>query len=109
MAGQKGRSGGARPGAGRPPKQHEPTGSQYDSAEAYLAAVVAGVEPPDPVRVQAAKCLMGYQQPKQRAKPMSKSPGQLHRQNELSAEAVAKAEWRARAEEIRRKHREKTE
>lgn len=107
MAGQKGKSGGARPGAGRPPKQRETTGHQYDSAEEYLAAVVAGTEPPDPIRVQAAKSLMAYQQPKQRAKPVSKTPTQLHRQNAMSAEQQAQAEWRRKAEEIRRKHREK--
>jgi len=58
MAGKSGKSGGARPGAGRKPKQRESTGAQYETAEQYLAAVVAGTEPPDPIRVQAAKSLM---------------------------------------------------
>ena len=109
MAGTKGKSGGARPGAGRPPKQHETTGHQYATAEEYLQAVVSGVEPPDPVRVQAAKSLMAYQQPKQRAKPLSKTPTQLHHQNKASAEAAAQEDWRRRSEEIRRKHLEKNQ
>ncbi|NPU91921.1 MAG: hypothetical protein HPY82_08405 [Gammaproteobacteria bacterium] len=107
MAGKRGKSGGARPGAGRPPKQREPTGTQYETAEGYLQAVVAGTEPPDPVRVQAAKSLMAYQQPKQRAKPVSKTPTQLHNQSETKAEAAAQAEWRAKADEIRKRHAEK--
>lgn len=107
MAGSKGKSGGARPGAGRPPKQHETTGHQYDSAESYLQAVVAGTEPPDPVRVQAAKSLMAYQQPKQRAKPVSKTPTELARQNERSTEQQTQEAWRQKAEAIRAKHREK--
>ncbi len=106
MTGQKGKSGGARPGAGRPPQQHEPTGTHYATAEEYLQAVVAGIEPPDPIRVQAAKSLMAYQQPKQRAKPASKTPAQLRRQSEVGAESAAQAEWRAKAEDIRRKHLE---
>lgn len=107
MAGKRGKSGGARPGAGRPPKQREPTGTQYETAEAYLWAVVAGTEPPDPVRVQAAKSLMAYQQPKQRAKPISKTPTELANQNERSTEHQTQEAWRQKAEAIRRKHQEK--
>lgn len=109
MAGTKGKSGGSRPGAGRPPKQRKPSGDQYETAEEYLQAVVAGTEPPDPVRVQAAKSLLAYQLPKRRAKPVSKTPTQMQRQNDLSAEAEARAEWRRRSEEIKRKHEEKNQ
>lgn len=107
MAGKSGKSGGARPGAGRKPKQRESTGAQYETAEQYLAAVVAGTEPPDPIRVQAAKSLMAYQQPKQRAKPISKTPTELARHNERSAEQQEQEAWRLKAEAIRRKHQEK--
>ena len=108
MTGQKGKSGGDRSGAGRQPKQRETTGHRYETAEEYLAAVVAGDEPPDPARIQAAKSLMSYQQPKQRAKPTSKTPTELQRQNDRSAESAARAEWREKSEAIRRRHKEKT-
>ncbi|MBZ0099970.1 MAG: hypothetical protein K8F30_12850, partial [Taibaiella sp.] len=59
------------------------------------------------VRTQAAKALLAYQKPKQRAKPLSKTPAQLHRQNALSVEQQAQAEWRRKSEEIRKRHAEK--
>jgi hypothetical protein len=95
--------GGARAGAGRPKKHPtpEPTGIFYADAEAYLAAVVEGREPPDPLRIAAAKALMAYQKPKQR-KPVA-SPSA--RQMAASAVLNAEAEFAARAAAVRAKHR----
>ena len=62
MAGVKGRSGGVRPGAGRPKK--EPTFLQlaatYDDPEKFLRAVMNDSGSEDKIRVDAAKALMPY-------------------------------------------------
>ena len=62
MAGVKGQSGGARPGAGRKPKA--PTLAQisltYDDPAKFLAAVMNDVETDVKVRTDAAKALMPY-------------------------------------------------
>ena len=66
MAGVKGRSGGARPGAGRPPK--EPTilqlASQYEDPRAFLRAVMNDAATDVKIRVDAAKALMPYEHQK---------------------------------------------
>lgn len=62
MAGKPGRSGGARPGAGRPPK--EPTilqlAATYDDPEKFLRAVMNDSMSEAKLRVDAAKALMPY-------------------------------------------------
>jgi hypothetical protein len=94
--------GGARPGAGRPKKAPpEPSGIYYADAEAYLAAVVEGHEPPDQLRIAAAKALMAYQKPKQRAPVASPPPRKLAE----SAAKAADSEFAAKAAAIRAKHR----
>lgn len=62
MAGQPGRSGGARPGAGRPPK--EPTilelAHEYDDPLEFLRAVMNNDETDLKTRVDAAKAQLAY-------------------------------------------------
>lgn len=62
MAGQPGRSGGARPGAGRPKK--EPAvlvlGTTYDDPEKFLRAVMNDSGTEAKLRVDAAKALMPF-------------------------------------------------
>ena len=66
MAGVKGRSGGARPGAGRPKK--EPTlidlGAVYDDPEKFLRAVMNDAMTDAKLRIDAAKALMPYVHPR---------------------------------------------
>lgn len=66
MAGAPGRSGGARPGAGRKPK--EPTiiqlAATYDDPEKFLRAVMNDSGSEAKLRVDAAKALMPYVHPK---------------------------------------------
>lgn len=63
MAGAKGRSGGARPGAGRPPK--EPAflklSVTYDEPENFLKAVMNDSGTEAKLRVDAAKALLSAQ------------------------------------------------
>lgn len=62
MAGQPGRSGGARPGAGRPKK--EPAvlvlSATYDDPEKFLRAVMNDSGTEAKLRVDAAKALMPF-------------------------------------------------
>lgn len=62
MAGVKGRSGGARPGAGRPPKEPEMLDviGMFDDPEKFLRAVMNDVGADAKLRVDAAKALMPY-------------------------------------------------
>lgn len=66
MAGKPGRSGGARPGAGRPPKKPEilALAATYDDPEKFLRAVMNDVATDAKIRVDAAKALMPYVHPK---------------------------------------------
>jgi hypothetical protein len=105
MTGIKGRSGGARQGAGRPKKLRPATTREYQDALDYLAAVVRGNEEPDSVRVQAARALLPYQAPRQRAPVSARTPKQLQHFEQLDAEAAAREEWRKRSATIRARHR----
>lgn len=62
MAGVKGRSGGARPGAGRKPKAPSivQLAATYDDPEGFLKAVMNNSTTDVKVRVDAAKALMPY-------------------------------------------------
>lgn len=66
MAGKPGRSGGARPGAGRKP--NEPTilklAATYDDPEKFLTAVMNDSGTDVKVRVDAAKALMPFRHKK---------------------------------------------
>lgn len=98
--------GGARPGAGRK-KKNRTDQDHYESAEAYLTAVVRGETPPDAVRVQAAKTLIAYEKAKQRAPVKSPSPKQLRKKTELDIQKAVASEFEKKAEEIRAKYRRK--
>lgn len=60
MAGAKGRSGGARPGAGRPPKEpaYLNLGVIYDEPAKFLKAVMNDTGTEAKLRVDAAKALL---------------------------------------------------
>src|SRR5512132_4070748 len=95
MSGVKGRSGGPRPnsggrrpGAGRPPRTvaaaTAPGASRrFETAEAYLEAVVRGDEPPDAARLTAARTLLAYERPRIRS-PM---PSTVLRQSKRAVQA----------------------
>lgn len=107
MAGMKNRSGGKREGAGRPPRKLADASGErtlYPDAEAYLAAVVEGREPPDPVRVQAAKTLILYQKPKARAPVKSPRPTELASRESLVKQNDAADDFNEKARVIRAKH-----
>jgi hypothetical protein len=116
MAGVKGRSGGprpnsggARPGAGRKPTvPRAVTSTYYADAEQYLVAIVEGREPPDQLRIAAAKTLIAYQRARQRAPVPTPPPQQLAKRAAHGAEAERNAEWEKRATEIRARHGRKT-
>ena len=63
MAGVKGRSGGARPGAGRPPKEPEYLNLSgiYDEPDKFLKAVMNDNGSEAKLRVDAAKALLSAQ------------------------------------------------
>lgn len=106
MPKEKSTHGGKREGAGRPPKYPRVTAGecQYASAEAFLEAVVAGVEPADPVRVQAAKALLAYQAPRKRAPAKSPRPAELQHRAAQAEESAVVSDFQVRAAEIRAKH-----
>jgi len=92
MAGVKGRSGGARPGAGRPKK--EPTlidlGAVYDDPEKFLRAVMNDTQTDAKLRVDAAKALMPFVHPKK-----GESSGKK-KQGEDAAKAAASGKFGVR-------------
>lgn len=63
MAGVKGRSGGARPGAGRPPKEpvYLALSTVYDEPDKFLKAVMNDSGTDAKLRVDAAKALLSAQ------------------------------------------------
>ncbi|MDA1372369.1 MAG: hypothetical protein O2971_16605 [Proteobacteria bacterium] len=103
--------GGRRDGAGRPKgsrgqraKQSipfHPSDTQYPSAEAYLDSVVAGIEPPDPARIAAAKAILPYQRGKERAPVKSASPRQLELKVNSKNDGDERAAWLAKSAEVR--------
>lgn len=101
--------GGARPGAGRKPKDRTPDGQIFDTAEEYLEAVVRGTVQPDPARIQAAKCLISYQRTKERAPKKSPTPSELAKREITAIESKVADEFERKAAEIRKKHARRTE
>lgn len=106
--------GGARPGAGRKKGSRNresrfsgesSSGKRYESAEAYLHAVVIGDEPPDRNRIAAAKAMLPYQVAKRRAPLASEAPKQMALSEELDQERQQAAEWEKTQQGIRAKLR----
>jgi hypothetical protein len=109
--------GGKRSGAGRPkgsgkaarasmlasPPASAPEAPQtlYLDAEAYLAAVVEGREPPDALRIAAAKAVMPYQKRRQRV-PLAavRTPKAQQAADEARAGADLNAKFKRRAAEL---------
>lgn len=111
MSKPKNKRGGARPGAGRPKKDRTPTtptdGQIFETAEAYLAAVVEGTAEADPVRVRAASTLIRYQQTTKRAPKTSPTPKQLEKSERAAEDNVIASDFETKAAEIRRKHEQR--
>lgn len=102
-----GTHGGARPGAGRPKKASKASASspgRYADALAYLAAVVRGDEPPDGLRVAAARALLPYQSPKAAVPVESPPPRALRAKQVRQADAEASADWEQKAAAVRARH-----
>jgi len=100
--------GGARKGAGRKPKSNKNQNIQtfFEDAESYLEAVVSGLVEPDPLRIQAAKCLIRYQKKLARTPLKSPTAGQLVDKEVKSIEAERLKEFEERASIVRQKYRE---
>jgi hypothetical protein len=98
--------GGYRQGAGRKKKDRS-NQQHFQDAESYLLAVVQGEVEPDSIRVQAAKTLISYQQPKQRVKPKSQTPSQMRIKEERSIESANLLQFEEKAEKIREKYNKK--
>lgn len=104
--------GGARPGAGRKrgsrkcdgyqaPESPKDTGVRYESAEAYLAAVVSGEETADRDRIAAAKALMPFQRQRERVPLQSPAAKQMNKASERSLEKRQQDEWKKKSESVR--------
>ena len=78
-----------------PPAPAQPARSAaYESAEAYLVAIVRGDEVPDALRVSAAKTLIAYESPRQRRPlPPARTPRQSARAASEAEEAELQAAW----------------
>jgi len=103
--------GGKRPGAGRPKKDRTPPapigGQLYETAEEFLEAVVRGEVVADPARIQAAKCLIRYQEVVRRIPKINPSPKKLEENERRSVESAIVQDFEKRAAEIRRRHAER--
>ena len=98
--------GGSRPGAGRPkgPKtdtQPPSPPTRYDDALAYLEAVVRGEEPPDGLRIAAARIVLPFQKPKTRAPVESPAPKRMREQQERAIDQARTQDWNQRANAVR--------
>jgi len=100
--------GGARKGAGRKPKSNKNQNIQtfFEDAEGYLTAVVQGTIQPDPLRIQAAKCLIRYQKKLARTPLKSPTAGQLVDKETRNIETERLKEFEEKALLIRQKYRE---
>ncbi len=77
---------------------------RYDSAEAYLRAVVTGETAPDAVRVQAARVLIQYEAAKARLPVASPSKARLHEKALKASERAIIEDFEAKAAEVRLRH-----
>jgi hypothetical protein len=89
----------ARGGPGEP--------RQYEDPESYLSAVVAGAEPPDPVRVGAARALLPFFAPRRRATKKSAAPRDLQGMEAATAEGNRRDAWDEKAARVRARFRRK--
>jgi hypothetical protein len=89
--------------ADQPPEQ--PARSlEFETAEAYLSAVVAGLARPDPCRVSAARALIQYEMPRQR-RPLrpAVNPTQQEAKAKSAAEREQADDWAAKVAAVKRK------
>ncbi len=98
--------GGPRPGAGRPKgTKNTPeiprTPRIYRDALDYLEAVVRGDEPADGQRIAAARVVLPFQAPKQRAPIASPTPRKLKQIEARQAERDISEAWNKRADAVR--------
>jgi hypothetical protein len=109
MAGVRGKSGGRRPGAGRPKRKRTLPAAPgvHASAEVFLRAVVEGREVADPVRVRAAQTLLRYEHAPLRAPP-PQAPAKVLQKRALDArDADRIAEFERKAALIRARYANK--
>jgi hypothetical protein len=69
----------------------------------YLEAVVRGEEPADTLRVAAARIVLPYQRPKQRAPVETPSPRKLRASGAAAINKDEHKDWEQRAAEVRRR------
>ena len=98
--------GGPRAGAGRPKgAKNTPeiprTPRVYRDALEYLEAVVRGDEPPDGQRIAAARVVLPFQAPKQRAPIASPTPRKLKQIEARQAERDISEAWSKRSNAVR--------
>ena len=79
----------------------------FKDAESYLAAVVGGTAPADPVRVRAASTLIRYQETLKRTPKKSPTVKQLDDAEHRAEELAVVEDFEAKAREIRRRHAER--
>ena len=77
------------------------TPALYEDAESFLAAVVQGATPADPVRVGAARTLIQYQRRRERSPLKGPTPRELARRDAQAAEQELLDAWAAKATAIR--------
>jgi hypothetical protein len=101
MTDKAAKHGGARPGAGRKPRDQ----GRYATAYDFLLAVARGLEQSSPEqRVAAARAVLPYEQPRRRAPKTSPRPSELQAQEVIAHSKNDDQAWRARAASIRAKH-----
>jgi hypothetical protein len=80
----------------------EPGGPrEYLHPEDYLAAVVSGAEPPDPVRVGAARALLPYCEERVRPTKSAASPKALRARGARAVEQDLLDRWAVRERKVR--------
>lgn len=103
--------GGPRAGAGRPKgtknRAEAPrTPRIYRDALDYLEAVVRGDEPADGQRIAAAKAVLPWQKPRQRAPIASPPPRKMKQIEERAAEKAIADDWSKRSDVVRARLKE---
>lgn len=98
----KSQHGGKRAGAGR--KHRKGPDTPTDSALAYLEAVACGAIEGDSLRVAAAKAVMPFQAPRQRAPVKGIAPSAARQSEAANAESAQSEAWALTVQKIRSKH-----
>lgn len=83
------------------PPQGETPDAEFESAEAYLQAVVRGLAVPDPVRVGAARALLPFERARQRAPIKAATPQQMDARDKLVGEKELLDQWAEKAAQVR--------